>query len=403
MINQFLPRLSIIILSFGCNQDRTSIEINAAANIIDVASINEPKELISPRELLTEVEYIVLNQRDSFFLTSARKILELDKKLLILDANKEELVAYDLKGRYLGKVGKKGMGPQEFRGANDFTVDPVRGKILIFSRTDKAVIEFNSDLSFSRKVRLNTWAFQMSLLSSGHIALYTNYSGEEPNNILIYDIEGNQIDSRMPYAVNGDYTPMDYTGFIVGNYYTYPLSSKIYKIDENRTKDIVLYEINFPNRRSEEKILNHADFLDRRNWMQQHILAKFAIGDNEEEILFYYSYREIEETGYTLGVKLSNGQVFGHRNLKHGYGSKSDPIVKMFFLGPYNLPTYSHVSGYYHVATDIENLTELIYNNKEASLKEINHIDSALFATLMALEDFETPIVMRFKLKNGYE
>lgn len=373
------------------------------AQKIDVAAIEETDRLIAPRDLLIDVEYIVLNQLDSFFLTSARKILEFDEKLLILDGNKEELAAYEMNGNLIGRVGKKGRGPEEFMSATDFAVDAARGKILIFSRTDKALIEYNSDLSFSRKIRLDAWAFQMSLLKSGHIALYTNYSGEDENNILIFDLNGNRLDGRMPYPNDREYIPIDYTGFILGNYYTYPLSNKIFKINEDSGQDSVAFEIEFPGRREEEKKFEVNDFLDRRNWMQHHILAKFTVGTDAEEVLFYYSYRSGNETGYSLGVKLASGEVFGHRNLKHGFKENSDPIVRMFFLGPYNLPTYSSTTDSYYVATDIEVLTEYVYNDKETSLTEIQRIDTVLFKTLTALKDIETPVIMKFKLKKRYE
>ena len=351
--------------------------------------------LISPRELLTNVEYIKLGSPEEFFLTEAKKILELDNKLFILDKNKKILVAYDLQGNFIGQVGKKGMGPEEYQSVYDFAVDPKRNSILIFSSADQTILEFDSDLSFKRKVRFNIYASHMSLLESGNNAFYTYFEGS--SNIPVYNFEGEQVDKRMPFPENGQYTPMSFTGFIVGDYYTYPLSSKIFRLEEGKGNDSEVFEINFPGRRQEEKKFEHAEFLS--HWLEDHILCKFSIGKDADELLFYYSYSEKGNQGFTLGAKLSNGQVFGHLNMKHGSKSRSDPFVRLFFVGPYNLPTYSNASGYYYTATTIESMDEFYSGDKNATLNEIEQIDYNLYKVLKELKDTENPILMRFKLR----
>ena len=145
---------------------------------------------------------------------------------------KKIVVAYDLQGNFIGQVGKKGMGPEEYQSVYDFAVDPKRNSILIFSSADQTILEFDSDLSFKRKVRFNIYASHMSLLESGNNAFYTYFEGS--SNIPVYNFEGEQVDKRMPFPENGQYTPMSFTGFIVGDYYTYPeiLSFEGYLVDQ---------------------------------------------------------------------------------------------------------------------------------------------------------------------------
>lgn len=391
----------IILLSIFFIACRSTDKEDFLVEVIDVSSIELTDKLISPRELLQEVQYITLKNQDSFFLSSARKILEFNQKLLIHDKNKRELVAFDLNGNYTGRIGKKGIGPEEYQAVDDFTVDYRTNRILIFSRTDQAILEYDTNFHFIRKLRLNTWAFQVSLLETGNLAVYTGFSGEGKHNIIIFDRHGRRIAERMPYPMSEELVPFDYSGFLVGNYYTYPLSGIIYKINEGEQSDLPLWNVKFPDKRSEEKIFDHQGFLNSTNWMNEHILTRFEVGRSARELLFYYSYKEGFETGFTLGVKLASGQIFGNFNLKHGVQSKSDAFVKMFFIGPYNLPIYSHVSGYYYVATDVEHLAEFVYPNMESILKELQELDLTLYKVLSENKSSEYPIIMRFKLKEA--
>jgi hypothetical protein len=389
------PHFGFLLLSLlqCCNQPAS---LNETPITIDTTMPYSVDSLITPRELFYDVEYIRLQSPDIFFLTEAKKIIEFSDKLFILDKNKKIVVAYDLDGNFINQLGKKGKGPEEYESVYDFDVDINRDLILVFSSADQAVLEYDSDLTFKRKVRFNIWSSHMSVLASGNIAFY-NYFDEGGNNIRIFNIDGKEVGSTMPYPKNGSYTPMDYSGFVVGDFYSYPLSSLIYKISEKSKNDAIIFDVNFPGKRSEDKIFHHDDFF-KRKWLEEHILTKFTIGNNEREILFYYSYTEGGISSFTLGGMLASGQVFSHLNMKHGFKSKSDPYSKLFFNGPYNLPTFSKSSGYYYVASTLELIDAFYSGDKIALLSEIQHIDNNLYQLLQEREDHDNPLVMRFKL-----
>jgi len=380
---------------FGCNSNRV-VDVDITPYLVDITKPSQFDSLISPRELLTNVEYIKLGSPEKFFLTEAKKILELDSKLFILDKNKKIVVAYDLQGNFIGQVGRKGFGPGEYKSVMDFDVDPKRNSVLIFSSAQQALLEYGSDLTFRKKIRVNIFASQISLLASGNIAFYS-YFDEGNSNISIFNFEGEQVQSSMTYP-KSDLSPLDYTGFIDGNYYTYPLSSKILFLNEDGRKDSEVFEIKVPNMRKESKKFEHNDFLNAP-WIERHILNRFSIGKDAKNFLFYYSFKENGNTGFTLGVKLNNGQNFGHLNLKHGWGSKSDPFGNLFFVGPYNLPTYSISSDRYYIAATNE-LMEYFYSGDESIvLSETKKIDRKLHSILAKSNASENPIVLRFKLK----
>ncbi|PIQ49030.1 MAG: hypothetical protein COW03_06895 [Cytophagales bacterium CG12_big_fil_rev_8_21_14_0_65_40_12] len=386
----------LILVFSGC-APKDGSTLDDGSQLVDIFSIRSTDSLISPRSLMTEVEYIKLKSPEAFYLTDAQKMLELDGKILILDKNKQVLMAYDLGGNFLGQVGQKGLGPEEYKSATDFAVDLSSRSIFIFSRGEQSILEFNSDLSFRRKSRINTWAFQMSMLKNQNLAFYS-YFEEGNSNITLFNQKGEVLDSRMAFPKGGNYEIMDYTGFLVDQYYSYPLSSKIYALGIDDS-DKEIFNIEFPNQLSEDKKFEHKEFLNGSAFMVEHILSNFAIGDNGNELLFYYTYKETGNSGFTLGVKLASGEIFGHLNLKHGRKDKSDPFVKLFFIGPYNIPVYSPASGYYYIATSNDTMDEYFYSDPSKALKEIKSLDSKLYEVLKESEELENPIIMRFKLK----
>jgi hypothetical protein len=385
----------LIVCLLGCG---TSYKNESSSLIIvDVTSECQHAGLITPRVLLTDVDYIKLRSPEIFFLTEAKKILELDNKLLILDKNKKVVVAYDPEGNYIGQVGKKGLGPDEYQSIFDFDVDTKTNTIVVFSSADQSILIFDNNLNFQKKLKVNTFASQMSILESGNIAFYT-YPDRGGENILIYNIDGKFLGKKMDFP-KGNFTPMDFTGFISGNHYTYPLSSTIMRIEENKTFDSELYEIKFLNMREDEAKFEHNDFLERKMRENHNILSKFTIGRDTNELLFYYEYNNGVDKGFTLGMRLSSGQTFGHLCLKHGSQSHSDPFVRLFFTGPYNLPIYSKYSDYYYTAATMESMEEVFSADRGVTLNEIGQIDNKLFEILKEAKDNENPIVLKFKLR----
>lgn len=393
-----LTFLSLLFAFIGCTQIANE-KSRGEPIIIDFENVVEVDSLMSPRSLFSEVDYILLKTPDSVKITVSSKIKEFGDKLIILDHRKNALFAFNPGGEFISMVGNKGEGPGEFREVTDFDVD--NNYIYVFSRSDFAILKFDKNLKFTKRIKIQEWGWQISILESGNIGVYSLIlDGEDNYNIDIYDPEGNLIQKRMVYDKNGDYEATDYSGFINGEYYTYPLSSLIYKINEKEKYDSVKFEINFPDRFPENEKFNFTRYKENElNKNNSNILTKFVIGENNEFIC-YYHFRGGQSNGYTLGIQLSSGQKFGHLNLFHGAFRKfNDIYLQMFFIGPYNLPSYSKSSQSYLIASNIETIG--IYQEYIANLVAKNEVHDHELLKILKETDLEETIIMRFKLKKS--
>lgn len=88
--------------------------------------------MISPRDLLSDVEFLLLKTPDSLKITIVSKIREIGDKLFILDKKRRIVFAFDKVGNFLGLVGNQGEGPTEFREVSDFDIQG--NHLYIFKR-----------------------------------------------------------------------------------------------------------------------------------------------------------------------------------------------------------------------------------------------------------------------------
>ncbi|WP_100630009.1 6-bladed beta-propeller [Algoriphagus formosus] len=391
---RYLVILSLFIFSCTNLADEKG---QGKAELIDFEKVEETDSLLSPRYLFSETEFLLLKTPDSLRLTVAGKIRELNKNILILDQKKNIVFVFDEKGEFISLVGSKGEGPSEFKEVTDFDVKG--DKVYLFSRADFAIFKFNSDLVFEEKIKVDEWGLQMSVLNTGHYALYSLLvEGDDEFNINVIDNEGSILEKRMIFDRAGDFEGLDYSGFINGEFYTYPLSSYIYKINEGGKFDSLKYEINFPQKFPEEDIFNWTTF--QENSLAKHnnnILTKFEFGLNGEFIC-YYGFREGTSNGYTLGIRLASGQKFGHKNLKHAAKDKFDDIyLQMFLKGPYNIPYYSKENGQFFVASNTQSVG--IYFDYIVDIITSERVYDKDLLQILKSTDLEESIIMKFKLK----
>jgi hypothetical protein len=395
---RYLLLLSSIFIFISCA--KVSDEKNRGkVEVIDFEKVEETDSLLSPRSLFEDAEFLLLKAPDSLRVTIASKIRELNGNLLLLDGRKNIVFAFNKNGQFISLVGAKGEGPSEFREVTDF--DVYGEYIYIFSRADFAIYKFNSDFVFEEKIKFKEWGWQMSVLNSGNLALYSLLvEGEDEFNIDILNVKGKTIEKRMAFDRYGEYEGLNYSGFINGELYTYPLSSFIYKINEGENFDSIKYEINFPDRFPEDKIFNWTAFQESSLYKKDdNILTKFEFG-KKGEFICYYHFREGSSNGYTLGVRLSGGQKYGHLNLKHAATGKFDDIyLQMFLKGPYNIPYYSNESQKFLVASNIESVG--IYFDYITEIVDSERVFDKKLLEILKETDLEETIIMKFTLKES--
>lgn len=398
--------LILLVFSFSaCTSEVNDDEKFQSTEVVEV-DVDKAQKVEQPlliRELFEDVSYIHPGSPEDFYLTDTKKILELGDNLIVLDKNKGLVVAYGKDGTFKGLIGEKGDGPQEYLFAEDINIHPSDQSVFIYSNNGQALLEFDNKLDFLQKNSVGLYATYFSILPSNGFAFYECYTGAI-GLITVKSPEQDLVEHRGLVNSESELMPFDYTGFLRRDYFNWPLSSEIYQISLGEKDDRKVIIFRFPDQRPEEKKFQHQEYLDTKYTdPNNEILWSWELGEDAKEVIFYYGYRKAGRTAITTGFRLQSGQIFSHFNLIHGGPGEADEFLKMFFWSPYNIPTYSPQTGYYHVAATQEGWDNFHNEDKVNKLEMMRAIDPVLAKLLAEAADTDNPVIIRFKLKKEWK
>lgn len=190
----------LLVLFFAC-QERTEKK-----SITNDSTYVIPEMKVKPFEeglaLFTEPVFIKLKSNDiETDFSRVGKVKLVGDKLFLLDSRMKSLVVYQITGEAIGKVGKKGQGPNEYLDIADFDVDEQQTIYAIDGRQNKLFI-YDSDFKFKSAEKLPFAVDKIHLLENGMymFALSSWNKGEGAGNrIAITDNKCNVVRTYLPY------------------------------------------------------------------------------------------------------------------------------------------------------------------------------------------------------------
>ena len=141
--------------SSGKQTDKTEREVEYKI------TYNDPTVTVPALDLFREISYLPLETNDSSLLSNTpRQIIRENGYLYITDINtKKEVYIYDLKGKYVRKISRRGEGPEEYIGFFRIAVNK-RGWVTLGDRVQHAIVTYDTEGNFISKIRIDTiWAF----------------------------------------------------------------------------------------------------------------------------------------------------------------------------------------------------------------------------------------------------
>lgn len=141
--------------------------------LFGVDSVDDKKTVLS--ELIDSVEYIPLETMDASLLPALSKVLSV--KNFIYASAETEIMKFDEKGKYVGKLSKLGNGPHDYLSINDYDVILHNGKTEIWVCHQKGISCYHAeDFSFLRLIPLKIPVLHFKYVSDDVIIIQT--SGE---------------------------------------------------------------------------------------------------------------------------------------------------------------------------------------------------------------------------------
>jgi hypothetical protein len=183
-----------ICLLSGCRKQ--AVKDTANKLYVDLSNIKETgdKMLIIPDSVFENVSYVSLETTDDNLIYRIDKIIIYDGRMYILDKKQAELLLFDPDGRYVNKLSKKGLGPDEYLSMNDFFISD--SQVYILARDNFKIMVYDMNFDFVRQISLNKEFFNKMECVSDKIFLFSNYSVSSLKNIYIIDKQSGKVKNK---------------------------------------------------------------------------------------------------------------------------------------------------------------------------------------------------------------
>jgi len=165
MKNLFLALFAILILFCSCSNNTGNTPI------IDVKAALGKGVIRNASEFIKDIRYIPLETGPNSMVGNIVKVIVEDNKIYISD-NRGVVSIFDMNGRLLNTLNKRGRGPKEYLRITDYTVSPI-GSMFILSERD-GIVEYDNNLEFVRKISFEpdnaVYYWDITLLKEGLFA-----------------------------------------------------------------------------------------------------------------------------------------------------------------------------------------------------------------------------------------
>ena len=115
-------------LFFSCKEKIEKNKDSLSASTITLSSMEES---IQDTVYFKKPQIVVLETTEESLISKITKIAMDDNILFVYDKYSDKLFMFDVNGKYIGRIDKKGNGPEEYAETVDFTIDPVKKQIII--------------------------------------------------------------------------------------------------------------------------------------------------------------------------------------------------------------------------------------------------------------------------------
>lgn len=133
--------------------------------VIDISGGFANSQQINLSKIAISIRYISLETRKEAYITKVTKAVFTDQEMIIYDGKSNQILRFDLEGRFLGPIGRGGKGPGEYIQVNNIEVNRTNGIIYVFDLGLAKVLKFDLEGKFlgnNKNPLLGSWVTMIS-------------------------------------------------------------------------------------------------------------------------------------------------------------------------------------------------------------------------------------------------
>jgi len=191
--------LLIIILS-GCNSKNTMNDCSGM-----VLTTFDIKDKFGFNELIDTFKIVKLETTSESLFGDVTKLEILNDTIIIFDSDNQLILTYDLNGKFLGKIGHKGNGPNEFLNIRSIAIDRIKCEVLLLDDRKLKVFHFKSDGRFAFSEDAVVYPHDFAL-ENNQLIYYQDKSPTFFDKKIMYDLlvtkSGKILNKYFPFSQN---------------------------------------------------------------------------------------------------------------------------------------------------------------------------------------------------------
>lgn len=375
--------------------DITGIKIYPTIKSNNTLSIQVPKptnKKIKASEIIEDYRYIPLETKTESFMDFYFNIRIQNEHIYVHDITTKMIYIFDMNGKYINKVGKKGNGPDEFVLLTAMTTNPFNNQLVVYDQIWGKLFHFtqNGKFLYTSKLPLN-FIHDFNYISPNKIAFVNPKSkgnthlNEIDNYRVIYtdsclDIIGAAF--KYDDTIFGRYAKDEFShnkkNVIFNPHYTFDY----YQVtDSSLTNSFHIDYLNFSEMKDTTKMLNMEeqmyDYLSSSTYTLSPILF------TDEFIWFKTHMKSFEDEFYSY---------FDKKTEKIKSFKESDLDFDTDFIFSSAISTYNnYIVGY----ISAENLKRFKASGKNSGLT----MDPTIKSMIENLQNDDNDVLILFKLK----
>lgn len=192
----------LLVLGTACINNEPSAAVSVQTIKVDISQAAQT----APTEILSEVEYIVLEEKD-LILDMPKNTILTQEAIYLLDESQYYIVKYSLEGELLAHVEPAGYGPSEYMELDWLVWDDQQQRLVAFSVEQQKFMWYDADLRFIEEKKSPVSFLAFDLLPEGTIVGFTNELLQDgvQENIIFLDKEMHIQSAYLPFDDNYRY------------------------------------------------------------------------------------------------------------------------------------------------------------------------------------------------------
>lgn len=353
-----------------------------------------PKEIYN---LIDTIFAVKLETNKRNIIGNIDEIKIYNDRIYVLDKGIAKMIyVFDINGRFIGQIGRKGRGPGEYQTPEGIEIDKVNNELIVVSVANRKFLRYDLVGNFLGDFDVEVAFVDFKILENGNFVLL---AGDEPNThlgkemskriIYITDNRGNIVSYGPKYCTDFEDVKIRRLGnLMVQNNeisYAYKFSDTIFQVNNNELTakykiDLGSYALN----RERLKNLSTQDFINASIKLNNPIDFTGEHFQTKDYLLF------------RITINRSLFSLYYNKKCNKLFTSLSNPIDESYWMGSW----VSSYQDYFIASMNAHELLSSMENLKKNYPYRLNNMYAKLgWNQEFDISDSDNPILFFYKFK----